>query len=255
MARGISLYLLLIFLTFHISYGQNFEDEMLRSGKILFQVNCSRCHGMLGKGGTGSDLSRPYLPRASTDEKLAQVISNGIQGTAMPSMWVLTAHEVKKIVRYVRHIGQGNEEVVTGNAQNGKVLFANSICTTCHIVSGEGGSLGPELTKIGLKRGQEYLAQAIAHPGKSKPVDENGFYKFLVVSIKLKSGELIKGIRINEDSFSIQIRDAANFLHSYHKEDILSIRKIEDESLMPGFSDQFSDSDINDIVAYLTTLQ
>lgn len=228
---------------------------MLRSGKLLFQVNCSRCHGMIGNGGIGPSLSRPYLPRASTDEKLAQVISNGIQGTGMPAMWVLTESEVSKIVRYVRHIGQGSKEVTIGNAKNGKILFENSICKTCHIMSGEGGSLGPELTQIGLKRGQNYLAEAITHPGKTKPLDENGFYEFLVMSIELKSGKVIKGIRINEDSFSIQIKDAGNLLHSYNKKDILSIRKIKDESLMPGFSDQFSDSDINDIVAYLTSLQ
>ena len=255
MTWNISLYVSFILFTFHFSFGQNLEDEMLRSGKILFQVNCSRCHGMFGNGGTGPSLRRPYLPRASTDEELAQVISNGIQGTAMPAIWILIEPEIEKIVKYVRHIGQGNEEVITGNAQNGKVLFENSICTTCHIVSGEGGSFGPDLTQIGLKRGQDYLAGAITHPGKSKPLDENGFFKFLLVSIDLKNGEIIKGIRINEDSFSIQIKDVGNFLHSYHKEDILSIRKIKDESLMPGFSEQFSESDINDIVAYLTSLQ
>jgi putative heme-binding domain-containing protein len=122
-------------------------------------------------------------------------------------------------------------------------------------VSGIGGSLGPELTRIGLKRGQGYLAAAISHPGKSKPVDTNGFYQFLVVRVELKNGKTIEGIRINEDTFSIQLKDHSNHLYSFKKEQILSIEKIKDFSLMPSFIDQFSDSEINDIVAYLTSLE
>jgi len=243
-----------LLLSYSATLAQN-SEELLRSGKLLYQVNCARCHGMLGDGGTGPGLSRSYLPRASTDEKLANVIANGIPGTGMPSIWLLTEVEVGKIVKYVRYLGQKKEHVLVGNADNGKDLFDNSICTTCHIVSGIGGSLGPELTRIGLKRGQGYLAAAISHPGKSKPVDTNGFYQFLVVRVELKNGKTIEGIRINEDTFSIQLKDHSNHLYSFEKEQILSIEKIKDFSLMPSFIDQFSDSEINDIVAYLTSLE
>lgn len=234
---------------------QGGEQEILRSGKLLFQVNCSRCHGMLGHGGTGPSLVRANLPRASTDEQLARVISNGIPGTGMPAAWVLTEAEVEKVLKYVRFISQGKEEVIKGNIENGKRLFENSECSSCHIISGIGGSLGPDLTSVGLKRGQQYLVTSISHPGKSKPVSADGYYEFLLMSIFLKNGEIIDGIRINEDTFSVQIKDASNRLHSFKKEDILSIERSPDRSLMPSFKDKFSTDELNDIAAYLTSLK
>jgi len=255
MLRVLFKSLIILLLVSPYTMAQSSHKEMLRSGKLLFQVNCARCHGMLADGGTGPSLNRSYLPRASTDEKLANVISNGIPGSGMPANWILTEVEVDKIVQYVRHVGRESEQVLIGNAKNGKALFEGSICSTCHIVSGKGGSLGPELTRIGLQRGRRYLAEAIAHPGKNKPVDANGFFQFLMISVELKNGKTIKGVRINEDTFSIQIKDPSNRLYSFKKEDILSIEKIMDKSLMPSFADRFSDDEINDIVAYLTSLE
>ena len=234
---------------------QDIQDDVLRSGKLLFQRNCARCHGMLGAGGTGPSLQRSYLPRASTDEQLANVISNGIPGTGMPSIWILTEVEINKIISYVRDIGKGREEVVSGNVENGELLFKNSICSTCHIVSGEGGSFGPELTSVGSKRGTKFLAEAITHPGKNRPVDGDGFFEFLVVGVTLKSGEVITGIRLNEDTFSIQIKDASNRIYSFQKKDIASVEKVKDRSLMPSFTNQFSETEIDDLVAYLTSLR
>ena len=247
--------LILLLLASPYTMAQNSHEEMLKSGKLLFQVNCSRCHGMLGDGGTGPSLARSYLPRASTDEKLANVISNGIPGTGMPAAWTFTEIEIEKVVKYIRHLGRDNETVIIGDVENGKALFDNSVCFTCHIVSGNGGSLGPDLTRVGLKRGQEYLVASISHPGKNQPVGSNGFLEFLVVNVALKSGEIITGVRVNEDTFSIQIKDASNRLYSFKKADILSIEKNKDKSLMPSFNDQFSASELNDIAAYLTSLK
>ena len=229
--------------------------EVLRPGKLLFQNQCARCHGIQGKGGTGPNLARSYLPRASTDRQLSNIISNGISGTGMPGAWILTEVEKSHIINYVRYLGKGNDEVIAGNSENGRTLFETSICSTCHIVGGEGGSLGPELTSIGLQRGQDYLVEAITHPGQSKPTDENGFYRYLTITITLKDGTIYEGLRINEDSFSIQIKDHQNNMYSFAKEEIATMDKKMGESLMPSFSDQLSKSDIVDISAYLTSLK
>ena len=63
----IILFIVLFHTPFQVA-AQNTDKDILRSGRLLFQVNCSRCHGMLGGGGTGPNLIQSYLPRASTDE-------------------------------------------------------------------------------------------------------------------------------------------------------------------------------------------
>jgi len=233
---------------------QDASEEMLK-GKSLFMIHCSRCHGVLGNGGTGPSLARPYLPRASTDEKLSVIIASGINGTAMPGNWALQKNDIEAVVTYVRSLAGNDPDSPAGDAIRGKELFSESICGTCHMVSGEGGSVGPDLTLVGQRRGRHFMTSAITHPGQSKIKDGNGFYKFLMVRLTLKDGSNVAGMRVNEDTFSIQIRDADNKFHTYSKSEISSIDKMFEQSIMPSFADQFSEEEINDIVAYLTSLK
>lgn len=231
------------------------ELDNFKQGKKLYMVHCARCHGVLGNGGTGPSLTRPNLPRATTDEKFASIISNGIEGTGMPFNWMLEGKDVENIIKYVRSLSKQDAFEITGDAIKGKELFKGSSCSNCHVVAGVGGTTGPELTKVGLKRGSSFMRTAITHPGQSKTMDYNGFYEFLLVKIQLKSGEEITGIRVNEDTFSIQIKDASNAFKTYVKQDIETLEKLKEQSLMPGFSDQFTESELQDLVAYLSTLK
>jgi mono/diheme cytochrome c family protein len=80
----IKQFFILLLLISSVSVLAQDESVEIIEGQKLFRIHCGRCHGMLGAGGTGPSLRRPYLPRASTDEKLAYVIANGIEGTGMP---------------------------------------------------------------------------------------------------------------------------------------------------------------------------
>ena len=246
-------YLLPLLLLSSAAIAQDKSEDLLK-GKSLFMIHCSRCHGVLGNGGTGPSLARPYLPRASTDEKLSMIIASGIEGTAMPGNWALQKNDIASVVTYVRSLA-GNEAEGAGDAVRGRDLFAESICGTCHMVSGEGGSVGPDLTLVGQRRGRRFMTGAITHPAQSKIKDSNGFYKFLMVRINLNDGTTMSGLRVNEDTFSIQVKDADNEFHTFRKSEISSIEKMFEQSIMPSFADQFSEEDINDIVAYLSSLK
>jgi mono/diheme cytochrome c family protein len=45
-----------------------------------------------------------------------------------------------------------------------KVLMARFTCDACHMVNGEGGEVGPNLSKIGTSRDRAYLRRAILDP-------------------------------------------------------------------------------------------
>jgi cytochrome c oxidase cbb3-type subunit 3 len=226
------------------------------NGRQIFTNHCGRCHGMHGAGGTGPSLQRPTLVRAPDDEALASIIENGIPGTGMPGSWMLSPDEISEVITHVRNLGKTVQEPITGDAAQGKVIFElKGACITCHIVEGKGGSLGPELTAVGLRRGAAYLGEAIQHPGKSKPLDSLGFTTYQVVEAEHSNGQMVRGIRINEDSFSIQIRDAANQIYSLRKRDLKSLRAHKDESLMPSFQETFSPEEIENLVAFLASLK
>lgn len=224
-------------------------------GKSLFIIHCSRCHGVQGAGGEGPSLLRAHLPRAADDAMFAQLITNGIPGTSMPGTWTLDNKQIKLIIEFVRSLSKQQGEVLPkGDVAKGSVLMEKSGCTSCHVINGKGISIGPDLSGVGLRRGSSYLYERLTHPGNNKLTDQEGFIQFLVIEVMLNDGTSIRGIRTNEDTFSIQLKDAENRMYSFRKNEVKSINRFSSESLMPSFS-SLSEDDRNDLVAYLMNLK
>ena len=66
-------------------------------------------------------------------------------------------------------------------------------------------------------------------------------------------GQSVVGIRANEDSFSIQIRDMGGRVHSFQKAALKSLDK-QKGSVMPAF-DKLTPTELDDLVAYLASLR
>jgi cytochrome c oxidase cbb3-type subunit 3 len=224
-------------------------------GQTLYAQHCSRCHGMKGGGGEGPALNRYYLPRASNDTAFANIIMNGIAGTSMPATWALSDKQIAQLIHFVRGLSENEEEEITGDPVNGLVLMEKSGCFSCHVIGAKGVSIGPDLASIGLRRGSAYLREAINNPGKQKILDENGFISYLVVDATLQSGKTITGVRINEDTFTLQMKDAENHFYSFRKSEVRDILRRKEASLMPSFSDILSAEETEDIIAYLMNLK
>jgi putative heme-binding domain-containing protein len=222
----------------------------LARGKKLFVAHCALCHGIGGTGGRGPSLNQPDLRRAAESRALIQIIQNGIEGTEMPEAWQMTDREIRQVAGYVRSLGRIAVVKVPGDPVKGKQYYeAKGGCTACHIVSGRGGTMGPNLTDIGARRSAAYLREALIDPGASVPEG------FLVVSIVARDGQKVRGIRSNEDSFTIQLRDASNVFHSFRKLDLAELKKEFGASMMPGYRDVLAASEIDDLVAYLAGLR
>ena len=69
------------------------------------------------------------------------------------------------------------------------------------------------------------------------------------------SGSSVSGLRVNEDSFSIQVRDATGRSYSFWKNETAQIDKQRDKSPMPSYKGQLSDDELTDLVAYLASLK
>jgi cytochrome c oxidase cbb3-type subunit III len=136
----------------------------------------------------------------------------------------------------------------------GQLVYQKAKCGNCHIVSGKGGSLGPELTGVGARRGVQFLREALLHPGKDRAVTKDGYATHLPISVVKKDGRVLTGIRVNEDTFTIQLRDAENRFHSVRKSDLEEQQKL-DVSVMPAYEKTLSQSDIDQLVSYLASLK
>jgi hypothetical protein len=78
---------------------------------------------------------------------------------------------------------------------------------------------------------------------------------YLVVRAVPASGPEIRGIRVNEDVFWVHIRDAGGVVHALQKSDLTSLDRELDASLMPSYASRLKDAELDDLVAYLTSLR
>jgi hypothetical protein len=67
-----------------------------------------------------------------------------------------------------------------------------------------------------------------------------------------RDGREIRGMRLNEDTFSIQLRDVKNRFYSFAKSDLREFDKQPGASLMPSYKDELTPAQVDDVVAYLS---
>jgi cytochrome c oxidase cbb3-type subunit 3 len=238
-----------------------FPADEPAQGERLFQLHCAGCHGPKGEGGKGPNLSMSRLARSPSEEELIKVITDGIDGTQMPTSRLDKA-QIKQVATFVRQLGVLPTEAVPGNAKQGEQLYlSKGNCAQCHGIKGRGGASGPDLTEIGLRRGATYLRLALTNPEADVPKGFSSFgpdssipQNFLLVRVVTKNGQHLSGVRINEDTFSIQLRDSSDRVHSFFKSDLSELDKDWGKSPMPSYRDVFSRAELDDIVAFLVSL-
>ena len=229
-------------------------EAELAEGEKVFKVHCARCHGIAGKGGEGSNLVRSKLKYATDDQALIDLLGEGIPGTGMPAIWSLDEQKRTLVAGYVRTLGQLEVEEMPGDPNRGSEIYQSSGgCPACHIIAGIGIGIGPELTYVGDQRGLDYLRQSLTDPAATQS-QTMGYQNFLTVRVKSLQSE-VEGLRINEDAFTVQVRDMSGTIHSFRKDQLTQYEKVFAHSLMPEYSAALSDRDMNDLISYMMSLR
>jgi cytochrome c oxidase cbb3-type subunit 3 len=227
-------------------------------GKATFEQRCSVCHGLDGGGAMGPNIQA--IPMRIGAPMVASTITNGISG-AMPSFaGQLSDAQIQQVIAYLLTLTRKDTGTVTGDASKGKEVYDASGCASCHIIDGQGGDSGPELTKVGALRGPSYLKTTLLYPGSDLPqahvfLETGGLLDFMFIHLVTNAGKSYEGTRVVEDSFHIVIRDAQGSFHSFAKSDLKELKKEPGKSVMPSFRDKLSAAQIDDLVAYLAGLK
>jgi cytochrome c oxidase cbb3-type subunit III len=228
-------------------------------GKRLFEQNCSACHGVDAGGGDGPDL-HGVLARLG-DPAVEDIIRRGIPGTAMPGSSTVSERETAIIVAYIRNLNSTTAPgEAAGDPEKGEALYNRSGCPACHMIAGQGGSIGPDLSRIGAMRGTTNLKARLEDPGANLPkVGEgpfgNRWTEYLMYRAVEQNGHVVEGIRVGEDSFTIVLKDGNGKFHGLWKPALRSLQKEPGKSFMPSFKSTLSEAQLNDLVAYLASLK
>lgn len=222
----------------------------VRAGSALFDRHCSRCHGITGTGGEdGPDLTSGQFRHANSDAGLFGVISEGIPDTQMMGLRRgRTDQAVWQLVAFLRSLSGGVRVEVPGDPARGLTLYAGKgDCSRCHMIDGEGGLQGPDLSTIGSRRNPVDLASDLTTP------DERVQPAWWRMRVTHQDGTTVEGRRMNEGTYSVRILDADDRLWSFMKRDLVESERFE-ESSMPSYADTFTDAELDDVVAYLYDL-
>ncbi|RYD34661.1 MAG: c-type cytochrome [Verrucomicrobiaceae bacterium] len=129
-----------------------------------------------------------------------------------------------------------------GDAVRGRTLF-NNLCAVCHVLNGEGGHIGPELT--GSNRDNlDYLLQNIGDPSSVVARD------YQLNTLTLKDGRVLAGFARAQNDRTLTLQTLAESV-TIPLGDILG-REVAPISLMPeGLLDSLSETEIRDLMSYL----
>ena len=223
--------------------------QAISNGKAMFRTRCAGCHGPDARGFLGPDLTG-FWAGGGTDDRMFDIVRRGVPGTEMPPSDPLRVQDkdIWQTMAYVRTLSGVTAAVATGDAASGERIFRAN-CSSCHMVHGRGGQLGPDLSRIGSGRPRAGLASKLRGAvGLMRPGYEP-------VTIVTRDGQRIRGIKKNEDEFSLQIMDTRERLQGYLKANLSEIT-MDQQSLMPVYGpDRLNDRDLDDLLRYLTGLR
>ena len=243
------------------------DPKAAKAGESEFRINCALCHGLGAHGGgRGPDLTTSHKKHTHSDADMFQVISNGIPGTAMPANGTngqgvgMTDTEIWQIIAYIRSQEVKAPVKPVGSASRGKDLFyGDANCSLCHMVEGRGGRIGPDLGSVGGSRTREAMIDSVRNPsrrlawGLTESTKEFP-QEYESIEAVTADGKHIKGVTLNEDSFTLQVMDMSEQIHLLEKDKLRSYTKTR-ESAMPKYDPNLlSDKDLDDIIAYLISV-
>ena len=134
------------------------------------------------------------------------------------------------------------------NFEQGKAMFASTLCIKCHHIAGDGGNIGPDLTGAGSRYTIRDLAENIIEP--SKVISD----QYRSEQLEMKDGNLIIGRVVVEENGKLFVMSsplAPDDLTTVSAAEIKS-RKVWNISMMPpGLINSLNEDELKDLLAYL----
>lgn len=232
------------------AWGQNPRTTPgdVAAGQAIYRSHCAECHGFTGQGGRGPNLTTGVFYHGSSDEELFRNITDGITGTPMPGQF-FSSDQIWQVVAYVRSISKpGSAKAPPGNAKAGEAVFAKQGCGGCHMVRGTGGVMGPDLTFAGSQRTVDFLRASIVEP--------DGFVEpeYKTARIVMENGDRYEGLVLNEDTYYVQLLSMQKGLVTAARRNFREYAPSK-KSAMPSYKGKIGDKDLDDLLAYLWSLQ
>jgi len=224
-----------------------YDRADIEAGSRLYVAQCSPCHGVNGDMIAGVDLRRGQFKTVVSDEDLTRLLATGRPAAGMPAFATFQPSEVTGIVAFIR--AGFDSAIKVGDPSRGQALVAGKgACGTCHRIGGRGPRLASDLSDIGTIRTPASLQRSLLDPsGSLLPANRT-------VRAVTKDGRTIRGRRLNEDTYTVQLIDEQERVISLTKADLRSY-EIGRDTAMPSYAGSMTPDEVSDVIAYLLSLK
>ena len=225
-----------------------------------FNQSCAGCHGDNGGGGDRAPALNANAHLRTLDaDGIAAIIRGGQRG--MPPFPSLPANEVARLAAWIHGMNiSGLQDAPPDQVARGEAEFSSAGCSGCHMVRGQGGSSGPDLSGIAARATRAEMERWLDDPTammgvKTMPVCP-GYafcpdFQWAVQTVVMKDGEKIRGFARRRTEHEVALQTLDGKFRMLDMADIASI--IQDkQSFMPAY--QGGAEQRRDLLAYLGTL-
>lgn len=135
-----------------------------------------------------------------------------------------------------------------GDAESGRRIFYRNEaaqCIRCHVINGEGGEAGPDLSSVGSRLAREDMLRAMVDP------DVQIAPGFGTVTLILQNGDTVRGV-LSDETDSHVIVTSGGEKSTVDKTDISE--RINSPSGMPPMGTILTPGELRDLVEFMSTL-
>lgn len=238
----------------------DYDPASVARGQKEFVATCGFCHGSNAKGGeTGPDLLRSVVVLDDENgDKIGEVVRNGRPAKGMPK-FALTQAQITDIANFLHNSVKAASlrgtyqilNIVVGNPQAGHAYF-EAKCASCHSVTGD-------LKGIASKYNAVELQDKFLMPREERrfgPVGPVAKGAVVTVTVTTPSGEKIEGELTHIDDFLVALTDANGEYRSFTRDgDVPKVEVHDPLRVHSEMLEQYTDTDIHNLTAYLVTLK
>jgi cytochrome c oxidase cbb3-type subunit 3 len=215
-------------------------------GKRIYLQFCINCHGSQAQGtDDGPDLIRSSIVlHDNLGRKLA-----GHKADLTQAQVVDLSNFLKQRVEDTISDRNATKppNVLTGDANAGRAYFNGAgKCSMCHSATGDLAGIGKRYDGITLQQRFLFPRQGGRGTPPAKPIE---------VTVTLASGAPVSGTLDRIDDFNVSLKDAAGQHHSWKRTAELKVEIRDPYTTHNELLDQYTDTDMHNIVAYLASLK
>ncbi len=193
-------------------------------------------------------LTEQLSGKPASEKPMYQTFPGGAVDQIISEKVITTRVPEEFSVEFVKEVADAS--LKNGKAQKGVMVFSSMkyACLSCHKIGKQGGTVGPDLSKIGKDRKLEEIVESVFWPKREvKP-------EYVLHQVLTADGITIKGYLASENKQALQLKDASSGKVTRILKEDIDFHK-QAGTLMPGNVMQaMSLTERQDLIRFLSQL-